>query len=160
MQASLDRHRQHATIKSAKGPHKGYHDILTVDLYLDFTSGMCQSFGGLCLDDKLAPSYIQSICQTFGVTEFPQLVDKKCYALYSFDGWNESIEGLESADTGRRFLHEVWRRENCPNVVRKTILERRSEEMFSTALRLEKQAKEVRQRLQFLGNHFVDWEKQ
>ena len=106
-------HRQLATIINAeetnwRGEEGG--PLNTVQLTLEFEGGY-QGFGGLNLAfNKNRKTYIEMLCDTFGVSSLDQLVGKKCYALRCFSTWNQHIEGLESVDTSKRFTMTNYRR--------------------------------------------------
>jgi len=79
--------------------------ITTCSVGIEF-KGSYQSFGNLCLTKDDSNDYLElftkDICNVFGVNDYNDLVGKECYALRCFEGWNESIEGLETLD-GKRF---------------------------------------------------------
>jgi len=149
-----DRHRVRGKIRSVRGPHREDHGILTTSVYID--CGYVQGFGGLALDEGLADDYVHDLCATFGVRGMDELVGKECYALYSFGEYNELIEGLESADTGKRFLHNAWRKKLAPDT--RSILDQKRENLENDIAWAERRAAESRQRLQELSASFVDWE--
>ena len=63
------------------------HDILTCSIGIDF-DGSHQGFGGLCLDEKVGPDFVNSICELFDVSFLKDIVGKKVYALRCFSDWN------------------------------------------------------------------------
>jgi len=91
------------------------HGHFTCFIGVDF-GGCCQSFGNLCMDEKLAYDFATDLCTTFGVKRLSDLHGKSCVALYCFDGLHEPIEALE-APSGRRFVITEWRRKHSPNTL-------------------------------------------
>lgn len=110
-----DKYRQPAIITDTFYG-KEDHGIITVNIIINYTDGGCtQGFGNLNLgsgknNKKLSEQYISDICYTFGVSKLKDLLDKRCFALFNFGRYNETIEGLESFDTGLRFTHTGWRK--------------------------------------------------
>lgn len=154
-----DRHRVPAVIESVKGPHTEDHGILTTMVTVKAGYGYHQGFGGLCLDKgKIANSYVSALCKAFDVKTMDELVGKKCFALYCFGEHNEPIEGLESADTGRRFLHNAWRKKHFPETV--NTLAQKIESIRSTIAWAKRRVVEEEARLAALKSHYVDWERQ
>ena len=140
--------------------HSGEEDpgIDTVDLGIDFKGGGHQGFGGLCLNDKkFKDSFIKELCETFGVYDLQDIAGKECYALRCWDGWNEPIEGIESVDTGRRFVISVWRKKmGCKDTDPLESKRDRYNRDIENALR---RIKETIQYLKELDKGYVDWSK-
>ncbi len=117
----------------------------TVSLGIEF-EGFHQGFGGLALDaEKYGPDYVADLCKTFNVKDYKKLAGKKCYALRLTDGWNETIEGLESVDTGLRFTHTEWRRKHWPDTP--SPLEARKAEIRERAAALRRRADQAEREL-------------
>lgn len=154
-----DRHRVPASIESVEGPRREDHGILTTNVTIKAGYGYHQGFGGLDLcNQKLADDYVAALCKTFAVNKFSDLIGKKCFALYCFGEYNEPIEGLECADTGQRFLHNVWRKKHFPDTV--GTLQQRTESIESTIAWAKRRLVEEEARLSSIKKHYVDWEKQ
>lgn len=151
-----DAYREHGTINSVKGPHTEDHGILTTWVFIDFTKGCSQGFGGIMLDAKLAESYTKDLCAAFGVKTIEDLAGKKCYALKSFSGWNEPIEGIESADTGCRFLHNRWRKKHFMDTT--DVLSNRKKSVENEISFLNRRLDEEKLKLTKLSKDFVDWD--
>jgi hypothetical protein len=120
----IDNTRQAGVIESVYTTDD--HNCYSVWVIVGFR-GSSQGFGGLALqiieddhgklgDPKYLEDYKQSLCDTFGVSKIEELKDKKCFALRSFEGWNEAICGLES-ESGKRFTHHAWRKKHFPEKV-------------------------------------------
>lgn len=154
--AITDRHRVAAVIESVRAPYlEESHGVLTTDLYLTFGSGM-QMFGGLAFDSMTgAHDYLTELCAAFGVQHFVDLRGKRCFALYSFGKYNELIEGLESVDTGRRFVQNAWRAKHCPGTP--SVLEQKQARVRAEVARMERQIAESTTKLDALAREFVDW---
>lgn len=85
--------------------------IQTVWVQVDYSVGGTQGFGGLVLQEEVyLESYKTGLCAAFGVQSLAGLVGKRCFALKILGEYQESIEGLESVDTGNQFTHTGWRR--------------------------------------------------
>lgn len=89
------------------------HGILTCFIRIDF-NGSIQGFGGIILDDKTGPDFVAAVCEAFDVRDSELLKGRECYALRCFKRNNASIEGLECARTGRRFIIQEWRQKHWP----------------------------------------------
>lgn len=119
--------------------------------------GVGQGFGGLLFDNaEAADDYVRDLCAAFGVHAMIELVGKKCFALYSFGEHNEFIEGLESCDTGRRFLHNAWRKKRFPDT--RDRLSQEKERLWREIAWAEWRAAEAKNRLDTLESRYVDWE--
>lgn len=151
-----DKHRKPGAVRSVSPPFIEDHGILTTNVYVDLDECGTQGFGGLALNPILAKDYVARLCATFGVKDMSALVGKKCYALYSFDGFNELIEGLESADTGHRFLHNAWRRLHFPET--KSVYAQKVESIQREIAHLRSRCADEEARLMRLRASHVDWE--
>jgi hypothetical protein len=151
------RHRIRGKVLSVEGPHDNDHGGLTTWVHLKL-DGWHQGFGGLMLDAGLADDYVRDLCVAFGVRGLDELVGKECCALYSFNDSTETIEGLESIDTRRRFLHNAWRKKHFPET--KSILEQQRERLKSTLAWAEIRAREARSDLAKLTDSYIDWESE
>lgn len=153
-----ERHRVRGKIESVKGPHDNDHGGLTTWVHLELGTGWHQGFGGLMLDARLADSYVRDLCVAFGVRGIDELVGKECYALYCFGEHNETIEGLESVETGQRFLHNAWRKRHFPDT--KSTFEQEYAREQSTLEWAERRARQSRHRLATLEDSYVNWERE
>lgn len=153
-----DKHRVRGKVESVKGPHDNDHGGLSTWVHLELNSGWHQGFGGLHLDPRLADDYVRDLCVAFNVRGMDELVGKECFALYSFGDFNETIEGLESADTGRRFLHNSWRKKNFPEKT-KSVYEQELGRVESEIAWAERRGREAKAKLVVLASKYVDWEK-
>jgi hypothetical protein len=152
--------REPATIKSARDAEED-HGIRTVMVQLAFDGGG-QMFGGLIYGPQgstkeahLRADFIEDLCATFGVAALSELVGKKCCALRS---WKDSdqLEGLESADTGRRFLLTRWRRKHFPETA--SPLDDRRASMTAAIERHERENSRLRAQRLNLEVQYVNWE--
>lgn len=151
-----DKHRVHGVIESVEGPHDNNRGALTTWVHLKLTTGFYQGVGGLILNAALADDYVCDLCTAFNVRAMDELVGKECYALYSFDSFNALIEGLESVDTGRRFIHTAWRRKHFPET--RSNYDQEVERITSEIAWAERRAEDGRRRLRTLSAHYVEWE--
>jgi hypothetical protein len=151
-----DRHRVRGKIDLTEGPYVEDHGILTMWVGIEM-GGNYQRFGGLVLDKNLAEDYVRQLCRTFGVTTLDELEGEECYALYSFGTYSDPIEGIESVKTGRRFLHQTWRKQHFPETP--DVLEEKRASILREIAWAEGRAAEERVRLATVGQKFVDWEK-
>lgn len=155
--AVTDRHRVAAVIESVRAPYlEESHRVLTTDLYLKLGSSAVQGFGGLAFESMTeAHDYLTELCGAFGVQHFVDLRGKRCFALYSFGKYNELVEGLESVDTGRRFVQNAWRAKHCPGTP--SVLEQKQAHVRAEVARMERQIAESKTKLDALAREFVDW---
>ena len=79
-------------------------------LDIKFGKSTTQGFGGLCLKKGLDKAFEREVCDVFGVNTLKQLGGRKVIALRNFGHFNETIEGLENPDNGRRFTITGFRR--------------------------------------------------
>jgi len=115
-----------------------------------------QSFGNLCLDEKLTDLFVQDLCAVFDVSTLADLVGKTCYVLYSFPYWNEPIEGLET-EHGRRFTLTYWRKKHFPKSL--DPLTAQKESLRHRIQWAEQEAARAKKALTEVAADFVDWEK-
>lgn len=101
-----DRTREPGTIEKVQVGEED-RGILTW-IFIDFV-GTGQGFGGLILDPGSVKVWKQSLCRTFDVERYEDLVGKKCFALRNWPTWGADIEGLES-ESGKRFTLHAFRR--------------------------------------------------
>ena len=155
----ISRYRVAGVVESVSKPAIEDHGILTmyVTIALNGGKGSHQGFGGLALNNKIVNSYVRELCETFDVLNLSDLKGKKCFALYSFDSLNEPIEGLESLDTGKRFLHNVWRKKHFPETG--SVLYQKRESLCLSLACAERRVLELREKLSKLEDEFVDWKK-
>jgi len=149
-----DRHRVRGRITAIEGPHED-RGFTTTWVSLAFGCTI-QGFGGLMLDAALADDYVRDLCVAFGVRGMDELVGKECDALYSFGSFNEPIEGLESVDTGRRFLHNAWRKKHFPET--ESTFEQERDRIKKTIACTKRRLAEEQERLARLADNYVDWE--
>lgn len=121
-----------------------------------------QGFGGIVLGtiDKPAPelmkSYVADLCAAFDAQDLERLAGMKCDVLFSFPGWNGTIEGLEGP-TGKRFTITGWRRKHFPDT--KTPLQQRIEDLEQSRVQAKRTIAGVALALSKVEREFVDWEK-
>ena len=126
-------------------------------IFIDFEDGGSQGFGGLYLKNKtIATHYMHSVCAAFGVPSWDDLVEKKCYALKNFGGYEESINGIESVDTGFRFTHYKWRKELFPEQT-KDPFEERAESIKASIINMERDIIEKKKALANLKSKYKAW---
>lgn len=134
------------------------HGIPTVQLMVSATRGGFQGFGGLALtDSKAMEGFQKSLCETFGVNNIQDIKGKKCYALRCFGFLNDTIEGLESVDTGKRFTITSWR--NMMGYKSPNPLEQRRERLTNDIKWANRQIRECQAELSLLDSEYTDWEK-
>lgn len=142
------------------------HGILTCSIRIDF-KGSTQSFGNLCLDEKLGPDFVRAVCENFGVKVpsaptqrelrecLNQLVGQRCYALRCFDDYNTPIEGLEN-QYGDAFLLTTWRRQYFPDT--ESPFETRKAELRQRIESAKQQIARAKVTLAKLPSEYYDWE--
>lgn len=122
-----------------------------------------QGFGGIVLGtlDKPAPelmkSYVADLCAAFDAQDLERLAGMKCHVLFSFPGWNGTIEGLEGP-SGKRFTITAWRRKHFPEST-KSPLEQRIEDLEQTRAHAKRTLVSTALALSKVKQEFVDWEK-
>jgi hypothetical protein len=91
-----DRTRRAAKVHNVTyGP--GDHGNFNVMVYLEFDSGGIQGFGGLSLNkEESGPRFARAISNIFDVTYLNDIIGKKCWVLFPFGYYNETIEGIET----------------------------------------------------------------
>jgi len=107
------------------------------------------------LSDELAPDFVQQLRKTFGVPSIESLVGKECYALRCWGFYNDSIEGLESVDTGKRFVLTAWRIKHFPDAKSPAINRRRY--LLSEIAQHKRRWQELEVELDTLLDGYVDW---
>lgn len=120
--------------------------------------GSSQGFGGYYLDTKdLLIAYEQELARTFGCRTLKELVGKSCYALRHFGHFNDTIVGLESAETGKRFTIYQFRRDmNLPGAD-KDPLEEKVKQLQSEVEWAQRRLKEAQLDLKNVRNLFKEW---
>jgi len=153
------------TIKDAQVDVE-HHNIITVWITIDFDGGGTQRFGGLAFqkldyssvlskkDDTLINDYIKSVCAAFEVPDLKDLIGKKCFALKSFDSWNQPIEGLES-ECGKRFTIFSWQKKHFPDAL--NALETKIEMLKREVTYFEHRKQQSIEELKTIKDKFVDW---
>lgn len=153
-------HREWAIIESVKleayrgGP---YDPPDTAWIFLKFGSSG-QSFGGLYLKEKeMVDGWVKHFTEAFGVKKYESLVGKECYALRSFDGWNEPIHGLQTLDGHRTVTINTFR-ESVGIRVEETEIQRRIKVIKSGIERQKRSIEEDEARLKKIGDNYVEWD--
>lgn len=165
----MKKHRELAIIEKAERTldRDFFHSIWVTLKFLDedgFGTTWHQGFGGICLgtidnpDEFLFESFRHDLCDAFNVNRLDELKGQKCFALYSFAGYNETVEGLESHDTGRKFVVTSWRRKHFPEQNGDPLKERISR-LKSTIERSQDRVKRAREELRTIKKDYVDWTK-
>ena len=100
------------------------------------------------------------LCATFGVTSVADLAGKECNLLYWFPrGYHRHpVDGLESVDTGKRFMHASWMRKWSPSD--KTVLEQRMDGLKRDIDFYQHCAAEAALALTNIADDFTDWENE
>lgn len=131
------------------------HGIPTVSVTIEF-GGCTQGFGNLCLPKETQETYLEMLCDIFGVSDYnyKKLIGKKCYALRCFDSWNESIEGVESLD-GARFTHTDFRHKL--HNTKETVLAARKTYLQDDISRLSELVNRKKKELKTLDHSYVAW---
>jgi hypothetical protein len=145
-------HRQHGTIESVRyGDDDGRCD--TCWIFVNF-GGSVQGFGGYVLNEHLG-AWNAELCKLFDVAAVDELVGKNCWALRSFSGWNEPIEGLETVD-GRRFIATAFWRPRLGRPVQ-SVLAKRRESIESSIASLTRRINDETRTLARLEADYVEW---
>jgi len=152
----MENKRKLGVIKSAPMPAEDDHGILTSYITVNYDECCFQGFGGLCLNERLSPHWIKEICNTFGVKNFDELYNEKCFILKSFGEYNETIEGLESVKTGKRFTVTGFRRRHCDSKTNK--LKEKKDQLKRDIKRCQNNLKEAENKLKTIDKDFTDWE--
>jgi hypothetical protein len=155
-----DKYREPGTIRDVYYGVED-HGIRTVWIHINYDAGAAQGFGGLMLgnsktDDKLAKQFINDLCRTFGVSSIEQLKGQRCFALKCFGGFNESIEGLETA-FGSKFVRTSWWRKNVGKS--QSPLEREIEGLERDIERAKETIARSKQELKTIKTTYKDWTK-
>jgi hypothetical protein len=145
-------HRAHGTIREVR---TGYEDgrFVTTWVFVDLDDGGTQGFGGWSLAEH-QEAWNAELCALFGVSKLDDLVGKHCWALRSFSGWNEQIEGLEGTD-GKRLVATAFWRKRLPAV--QSVLEKRRESIERDIAHHTRRIKEQTHTLARLENDYVEW---
>lgn len=151
----MDRHRVKGKVVSVSPPHNNDHGGLTTWVHLVFDDGN-QGFGGLILDKQLAVDYVNDMCSALGVGSMEEMVGQEYYVLYSFGRYNEPIEGLESVTTGKRFLHNVWRKKYFPKT--QSVFEQEYDRIHGMIEWAKRRVNEEQHKIVNLKKEYVDWE--
>lgn len=152
--------RQPGTIVSVRAGNED-HGVQTVWVHVDF-GGSQQGFGGVVLgkdeDNPLFRSFVTDLCATFSVEKFEDLKGKKCCALRCFDNWGAEIEGLESADTDRRFTLTAWRKKTFKLKDVRTPLERELINAHRRVAQLERSVADEKRRVATISDEYTPWD--
>lgn len=118
-----------------------------------------QAFGGHHLgDQEHRRMYVADLCATFGVADPELLEGKLCYVLRSYASWGELAVGLESEETGRRFVANAWCREHFPSSNVMSLLEQRRASLALSIASYRRRLRETQDELDRVAAGFVDWE--
>jgi hypothetical protein len=128
------------------------HGILTCNIYLDIKGGI-QSFGGVNLNKESGLRFQREICSLFGVTDIQQITGKECIALFSFGGYSEPVEGIETI-RGRLTLTSFIRKSN-PKF--KSPLDREKDRLFQEIDRSVQKIIEASKKIETLDETYFDW---
>jgi len=145
--------REMGVIHSVRYGRDPDHCCVSCDVIVGFdgsTQGMC-----VILDDKLGPDFVRQLCRVFGVKEIDDLVNRPCYALRCWGFHNDDIEGLESIDTGNRFVLTSWNMQHFADTKSPAI--RRRRQLVSEMISFEARIDRCRQDLETLLDGYVDW---
>ena len=99
---------------------------------------------------------MHNVCAAFGVPTWDDLVEKKCYALKNFGGYGDSIDGIESVDTGFKFTHYKWRKNMFPEQT-KDPFEERSESIKASISNMERNLISKKNELANLKSKYKAW---
>jgi len=117
--------------------------------------GWGQSFGGMHLQDEAhRKMYIADLCTVFGVQIPELLIGKSCYALRCFRFG--VIEGLESCDTGRRFILHDWSKQHWPEHA-KDPLTRRLESLANQVRHADRLKEEALKSIETAASEYTKW---
>ncbi|MEM9073791.1 MAG: hypothetical protein AAGE52_35195 [Myxococcota bacterium] len=141
----------------------------TVWVYLDL-DGTHQGFGGLVLGrdeqgkrergKQMQATYLAELMTVFGVASADALVGSECFVLREMPRWNEPIVGLESANTGRRFIVRHFVEKYFPEAAAEgSPLELRRQRIAQSIECLRKRVREEQRELDSLESEFVDWSR-
>ena len=158
-----------------------YHQFITCDIVCTGYGTWAFSSGYLGSEDKpelaLIYSFVNGVLKAFGERpvakvytrkhlkglfldanrRLTKLEGRKVFVLKATSKFGEIIEGLECAETGKRFLHSNWLRaaKKKPDT-----LESRIEDLEARAASLEQQAARIRNKdIPALKADFYDWSK-
>lgn len=134
------------------------HGSLSTWTFIDLDSFGTQGFGGLALDKKGVKNFLAELCLTFDVSNIKQLKGKRCWVLRSFGTFNETIEGLESKDTGRRFTITGFRKKYYPKADQQNNLEYKRKQLEGDIAWAEGRIVEARAELKKIDTKYIDWE--
>ncbi len=144
------------------------HRMQTMEFYVKVKLHDCGPGAGIWVgtsrpDDAVSEAldFIAAMCQAFGAENPDGLIGKRCFALYSFppepDWWGRPA-GLESADTGRRFVFHVWEKKWHPD--KKSPIVERRETLEGNINFHQKQIAEHVLALLNLDADYTDWENE
>lgn len=128
----------------------------TVNVDIEFNGGSYQSFGGLALDKADQGAFISLLMATFGVSRQEDLVGQECVALRPFGRFNESIEGLESVKTSRKFTIRGFRR--AVGYPAPSRIESEEKSLRSEIARAEQRIADSKQALKRLKDNYIEWD--
>lgn len=121
---------------------------------LQYDTGSIQGFGGLSLDkEKSAPHFAREITSIFNVTYFNDIVGKKCFALFPFGFYNETIEGIET-EFGRVTLTGFLRKYD-PKF--KSPLDLELQRQRGNVEHAVRQISQATEKMKVLGSLYKDW---
>lgn len=129
------------------------HDIITCSVHIEFDSGGAQGFGYLALGNLLE-DFVNDLCATFNVKNLKDLIGKKCFALRCFSGHNEPIDGLESIETGKKFIINHWRKKHFANT--KTTLQDKIESLNNRINSNIRQIESFNKELEFIKTDYTE----
>ena len=133
--------------------------FITSWVQVDF-HGSTQGFGGITMDDKMLAAWRAELLGCFGVKDPKDLVGKKCRALRCWGGFNDTIEGLESYDTGRVLTKTAFLRRHVKNPMEvKTPIEYKKQSLRRHFEMLSRQLADCFHDLDTLHEDYVEWEE-
>lgn len=148
-------HRDKATIEYVRPCDDNDHGGFSFHVGLDYVEGGHQALGGFHLDCALA---MAELCDLFGVSRPDELVNKTCYALKHFDGWNEFIDGIETAK-GKRWLMKGFCKRHIPGYKEVDPLSDRARSITRSIESLHRDIARHEEELATLKEHYHVWEE-
>jgi hypothetical protein len=134
------------------------HGIITCSVGIDFVEGGHQGFGLLALNDALVAHFVEDLCAVFDVKQPEDLVGQECFALRCFGHWNDTIEGLDSVKTGKRFTLTSWKRKRIPDVEHESPLKRQMTHLAASMSASMRRFAEDAAKLGTAEREYTDWE--
>lgn len=134
------------------------HGVITCSVGIDF-SGSHQGFGNLCLDSQLVVSFEKELCDVFAVDNTEKLIGQECYALRCFGHWNDTIEGLESVKTGKRFTLTSWKRKYITDTWITNPLSNRINSLNARIVQAQRRIEEDKLELARCELAYTNWDK-